>query len=106
MQTAWRERDPQARINAAKEALEKNAECATALILLAEEECTQVIEVEKMLKQALKVAEVNYRKSQQYQHQSSGHEALYVSLPSPRCSSRRLILYSPTSAYSEETRMY
>lgn len=77
MQTAWRERDPLARIKAAKEALEKNAECATALILLAEEECTSVVEVEKTLKQALKVAEVNYRRSQQYQHQSASHEALH-----------------------------
>ncbi|KAI1294818.1 Protein ST7 -like protein [Halotydeus destructor] len=75
MQTAWRERDPQARISGAKEALEKNPECATALILLAEEENDKILEVEKTFKQALKVAEVNYRKSQQYQHQSSLHEA-------------------------------
>lgn len=61
MQTAWRERDPIARIKAAKEALEKNPECATALILLAEEEQTSMIEVEKLLKQALKIAEINYR---------------------------------------------
>ena len=38
MQTAWRERNPAARIKAAKEAIVLNAECATAYILLAEEE--------------------------------------------------------------------
>lgn len=38
MQTAWRERNPGVRIKAAKEAITLNAECATAYILLAEEE--------------------------------------------------------------------
>ena len=38
MQTAWRERNPGARIKAAKEAIGLNSECATAYILLAEEE--------------------------------------------------------------------
>ncbi|RWS17326.1 suppressor of tumorigenicity 7 protein-like protein [Dinothrombium tinctorium] len=77
MQKAWRERDPEARIRAAHEAIEKNSECATALILLAEEEAPTIVEVEKLLRQALKVAESNYRKSQQYQHQSPTQEALH-----------------------------
>ncbi|XP_067124667.1 suppressor of tumorigenicity 7 protein homolog isoform X3 [Centruroides vittatus] len=77
MQTAWRERDPQARIKAAHEALEKNSECAPAYILLAEEETTTILEAEKLFKQALKVAEINYRKSQQSQHQSPAQEALH-----------------------------
>ena len=71
MQTAWRERDPQVRVKAAKEALEKNADCAPAYILLAEEESTTIVEAEKVLKQGVKVAEVAYRKSQQFQHQNS-----------------------------------
>ena len=78
MQTAWRERDPKARIKAAKEALDKNAECPTALILLAEEEETSMVEVEKLLKQALKIAEINYRKSQQLsQHSSTINESCH-----------------------------
>uniref|UniRef100_A0A8C4SGB8 Suppression of tumorigenicity 7 n=1 Tax=Erpetoichthys calabaricus TaxID=27687 RepID=A0A8C4SGB8_ERPCA len=56
MQKAWRERNPQARISAAHEALELN-DCATAYILLAEEEATTIVEAEKLFKQALKVGE-------------------------------------------------
>lgn len=61
MQTAWRERNPVVRIKAAHSALEMNPECAPAYILLAEEEATTIIEAEKILKNALKVAEANYR---------------------------------------------
>lgn len=67
MQTAWRERNPSVRLKAAHCALEKNPECAPAYILLAEEEATTITEAEKILKQALKVAEANYRKSQALQ---------------------------------------
>lgn len=77
MQTAWRERKPQARVKAAHEALEKNSECATALILLAEEESGTILEAEKLFKQGYKSAESQYKKSQQTQHQSSTHEALH-----------------------------
>ncbi|XP_066995053.1 protein ST7 homolog isoform X5 [Anabrus simplex] len=75
MQTAWRERNPVARIKAAHEALEKNPECAPAYILLAEEEATTILEAERILKQALRAAEINYRKSQQTQHQGTVMEA-------------------------------
>lgn len=61
MQTAWRERNPVVRIKAAHSALEMNPDCAPAYILLAEEEATTIIEAEKILKNALKVAEANYR---------------------------------------------
>ncbi|XP_045047391.1 suppressor of tumorigenicity 7 protein isoform X4 [Desmodus rotundus] len=74
MQKAWRERNPQARISAAHEALEIN-ECATAYILLAEEEATTIAEAEKLFKQALKAGDGCYRRSQQLQHHGSQYEA-------------------------------
>ena len=77
MQTAWRERNPQERVKAAHEALKKNPTCATAMILLAEEECDQIADVEKMLRAAYKSAESAYRKGQQHQHQSAREEALH-----------------------------
>ena len=64
MQTAWRERNPQERIKGAKAAIEKNADCATAYILLAEEEAPTIEDCEKLLKVALKAAETNLKKSQ------------------------------------------
>lgn len=77
MQTAWRERNPVARVKAAREALEKNPECAPAYILLAEEEATTIVEAEKILKQALRSAETNYRNSQQLQHQGTVMEVVH-----------------------------
>lgn len=72
MQTAWRERNPIVRIKAAHSALEKNPECAPAYILLAEEEATTITEAERILKQALKVAEANHRRSSQSLQQQGG----------------------------------
>jgi hypothetical protein len=77
MQTAWRERNPVARIKSAHDAHENNADSAPAYILLAEEEATTILDVEKILKQAVRAAEMNYRKSQQMQHQGSMMEALH-----------------------------
>lgn len=75
MQKAWRERNPLSRIKAAYQALELNNDCASAYILLAEEEATTIADVEKLFKQALKAGETIYRRSQQCQHQSPQHEA-------------------------------
>uniref|UniRef100_A0A673ZJA9 Suppression of tumorigenicity 7 n=1 Tax=Salmo trutta TaxID=8032 RepID=A0A673ZJA9_SALTR len=74
MQKAWRERNPQARISAAHEALELE-DCATAYILLAEEEATTIVEAEKLFKQAVKAGEGCYRRSQQLQHHGAQYEA-------------------------------
>lgn len=71
MQTAWRERNPEARIKAAKEAIEINPECATGYILLAEEEATDIAEAETRFREAYKIAETNHRRSQQMQHQNT-----------------------------------
>lgn len=49
MQMAWRERNPEERIKKAREALTKNPECVTAMILLAEEECSTVAEVDYLI---------------------------------------------------------
>uniref|UniRef100_A0AC35F3S5 Suppression of tumorigenicity n=1 Tax=Panagrolaimus sp. PS1159 TaxID=55785 RepID=A0AC35F3S5_9BILA len=71
MSLAWRERDSASRIKAANKALEINSDCVPALILLAEEECTTIIDIEEKLRKALKIAETNYRSMQahgQYDH--------------------------------------
>ncbi|XP_069933966.1 suppressor of tumorigenicity 7 protein-like isoform X11 [Oryctolagus cuniculus] len=82
MQKAWRERNPPARIKAAYQALELNNDCATAYVLLAEEEATTIVDAERLFKQALKAGETIYRRSQQCQHHSPQHEAqLNISLP-------------------------
>ena len=71
MQTAWLERNPEARIKAAKEAIGLNPECATAYILLAEEEAGDISEADTKLREAYRIAETNHRRSQQLQHQSN-----------------------------------
>lgn len=71
MQTAWRERNPEARIKAAKEAIALNPECATAYILLSEEEAGDILEAESKLRESYRIAEANHRRSQQLQHQNS-----------------------------------
>jgi len=77
MQRAWRERTPSIRIQLAHDALEKNSEFTPALILLAEEEATTIIEVERLLKQALKCAENAYRKTQQLLEQGHNQDLVH-----------------------------
>jgi len=80
MQAAWRERVPAARVKAAHLALEKNPECVTALIMLAEEEAPSMIKVEKILRKALKLAEANYKKTQKSHHLDSNIEMKHSKL--------------------------
>jgi len=75
MQTAWRERNPEARIKAAREAIALNPECATGYILLAEEGAETVLDAESKFREAYKIAEANHRRSQQLQHQNSTMES-------------------------------
>lgn len=88
MQTAWRERNPEARIKAAKDAIALNPECATAYILLAEEEASDITEAEIKFKEAYRIAETNHRRSQQLQHQVTNknwNTALYQSCLFAEC---------------------
>jgi len=80
MQTAWRERNPQERIKGAKAAIEKNSDCATAYILLAEEDASTILESEKLLKQAMKAAESNLKKSQLAQPHGPNSDSLHREL--------------------------
>lgn len=58
-------------------ALKINPECGPAYILLAEEEAVTIADAEKYLRHALRVAELNYRKSQALQHQGALAEAAH-----------------------------
>lgn len=82
MSMAWRERNPISRIKNAKKALEINPENSCAYILLAEEEATTILEAESILKQALKVAEINYKKSQgslyESMHRRDANVCIYI----------------------------
>lgn len=93
MNHAWRERNPVTRIKTAHKAIEINPENACAYILLAEEEATTIIEAEMILKQALKVAEINYKKSQGYQgslfesaHRRDANVVIYIKRRLAMCS--------------------
>lgn len=57
MQVAWRERESEERITTARAALAINPECASALVLLAEEESETVAQAENLLRRALRAIE-------------------------------------------------
>lgn len=63
MISVWKERDKEKRINMAHQALTMNPSCIPALIILAEEEAQGLLEVEELLKQALKSAETIHKQS-------------------------------------------
>ncbi|XP_028027249.1 protein ST7 homolog [Bombyx mandarina] len=61
MNRAWREREPTARVAAARTALARDPDCAAALLLLAEEDSPTVQEAERVLKRAWRAAEASWR---------------------------------------------
>ena len=77
MATAWRERVTEIRIKKAHEALAKSTDCASAWVLLSEEEGSTITHAEKLLRSGLKAAENNFKKSQQMQHHSPLMEGLH-----------------------------
>ncbi|TKS70666.1 Suppressor of tumorigenicity 7 protein-like [Collichthys lucidus] len=89
MQKAWRERNPQARIRAAYQAIEMNHECAAAYVLLAEEEATTITEAERLFKKALSI-DISLPKSATICYTSALLKARAVSDKfSPEAASRR-----------------
>ncbi|KAF8375107.1 hypothetical protein PRIPAC_81536 [Pristionchus pacificus] len=69
MNAAWRERETDIRIQYATEALEKNENCAMAMVLLAEEQSETIVDCENMLRKALRSAEIQYKKPPSTSHQ-------------------------------------
>ncbi|XP_052753533.1 protein ST7 homolog [Galleria mellonella] len=63
MARAWREREPAARVAAARAALRHSPDCAAALLLLAEEDAPTVAEAERVLRRAWRAAEAAWRAS-------------------------------------------
>ncbi|KAM3957842.1 LOW QUALITY PROTEIN: protein ST7 homolog [Aphomia sociella] len=63
MARAWREREPAARVAAARAALARRPECAAALLLLAEEDAPTVLEAERVLRRAWRAADAAWRAS-------------------------------------------
>ncbi|XP_013170219.1 PREDICTED: protein ST7 homolog, partial [Papilio xuthus] len=61
MARAWRSRSPGARVAAARAALAERADCAAALLLLAEEDAPTVLEAERVLRRAWRAGEAAWR---------------------------------------------
>eukprot|EP00118_Oscarella_pearsei_P022482 m.260427 g.260427 ORF g.260427 m.260427 type:complete len:99 (+) comp40435_c0_seq39:799-1095(+) len=76
MYQAWREPNLDNRLSLAEKALAIDPSCSSALIMLAEEKASTILEVERYLKQALKSAEAQQKKTQQLVR--DGHRDLAV----------------------------
>lgn len=70
MSRAWREREPAARVGAARAALAREPDCAAALLLLAEEDAPTVLEAELVLRRAWRAADAAWRA-----HSAAPHSA-------------------------------
>ncbi|KPJ05932.1 Protein ST7-like [Papilio machaon] len=61
MARAWRSRSPSTRVAEARAALAERADCAAALLLLAEEDAPTVLEAERVLRRAWRAGEAAWR---------------------------------------------
>lgn len=77
MVLAWSKSKREHRISLARSALEVNPQCASAMILLAEEEPPSILEVEEQMKLALKAAEAAYRNSLALSQQDPVYKPLH-----------------------------
>ncbi len=77
MVLAWSKAKQEHRVSLARSALEVNPQCASAMILLAEEEAPSILEVEEQMKLALKSAEVAYRNSLTLSQQDPVYKPLH-----------------------------
>lgn len=73
----WKEPDREKRISMAHKALELNPQCAVALVLLAEEEAATILEVEDLLRQALRASEAAYKHTATLSHQDSMYKPIH-----------------------------
>ncbi len=77
MVLAWSKSNRRHRIDLARTALEVNPQCASAMILLAEEEAPSILEVEEQMKLAQKAAELAYRNSLSLSQQDPVYKPLH-----------------------------
>ena len=73
----WKELDRGKRISMAHKALELNPHCASALLILAEEEAVTIVESEELLRQALKASEAASKHTTSLSHQDSMYKPLH-----------------------------